>query len=75
MNNTYRLLGEFLRMRRIVLWYSQEDIAKKVRLNRTSVVNIEAGRQRIRLDQVEDFAKALRCKPIHIAKAIWGIRA
>lgn len=71
MSTLYQRLGYALRDQRLKLWYSQADVAKKVGLTRTSVVNIEAGRQRIRLDQVEDFARALRLRPIQIAKAIW----
>lgn len=67
----YERLGYILRDRRLTLWYSQADIAKRVGLTRVSVVNIEAGRQRIRVDQIEQFAKALRMRPIQIAKALW----
>lgn len=71
MRTLYQRLGYALRDQRLKLWYSQADIAKKVGLTRTSIVNIEAGRQRIRVDQIEDFAHALRLRPIQIAKAIW----
>lgn len=71
MKTLYERLGYALRDQRLKLWYSQADIAKKVGLTRTSVVNIEAGRQRIRVDQIEDFARALRLRPIQIARALW----
>ena len=42
----YRLVGERVRKARKRLGISQEDLAKRLGKTRTSIVNIEAGRQR-----------------------------
>lgn len=38
---------------------------------RTSLVNIEAGRQRLPMHQVEEIAKALGTTPRNLLKGIW----
>ena len=63
--------GARVRMIRETLGLNQEDIAKRVGLVRASVTNIEIGRQRLALDDVEKFAKALGTSPKHLLKGIW----
>jgi transcriptional regulator with XRE-family HTH domain len=46
-SKVYRLLGELVRSRREALQITQEDLARRVGIARTSVSNIEKGRQRI----------------------------
>jgi transcriptional regulator with XRE-family HTH domain len=64
-------LGARVRMIRETLGISQDDLAKRVGLERTSVTNIEIGRQRFLLDSVEDFARALGTTPKNLLKGIW----
>jgi len=40
---------------------SQDDLAKAVRLQRTSITNIEQGSQRVLLHILLDLAEALKC--------------
>lgn len=46
-NSLYRLIGERIRGAREKIGLSQAKLAKKLQMSRTSVVNIEAGRQRL----------------------------
>lgn len=56
---------------RTALGMRQEDLAKAVGVVRTSVTNIEAGRQRVLLADVERFAVALHVTPKHLMRGIW----
>lgn len=59
----YLAFGAVVRELRTKLGMTQEDLAAKVDLGRTSVVNIECSRQRVLLDDVFRFAQALNVKP------------
>jgi transcriptional regulator with XRE-family HTH domain len=63
-----------LRVRRIreALGLDQGGLAKKTGFTRTSITNIEAGRQRVQLHQVEQMATALGTTPKHLMKGIWS---
>lgn len=67
----YQSLGARVRMIRETLGLSQADLAKKVGLTRVSVVNIEAGRQRLLAHTIETFAVGLGVSPKHLMKGIW----
>jgi len=67
----YVAFGARIRMIRETLGLTQDELAKKVELVRTSVVNIEAGRQRVLLDDVEKFARGLGMSPKNLLKGIW----
>lgn len=67
----YRQFGAKLESLRIALGLSQLELAKRVGLTRTSVCNIEAGRQRILLDDVEKFAAAFATNPKTLLRGIW----
>jgi DNA-binding XRE family transcriptional regulator len=56
----YRRLGATLAERRLELLLTQLELAKAVHLSRASVANIEAGRQKLLIHQLADFAKALK---------------
>jgi transcriptional regulator with XRE-family HTH domain len=56
---------------RIVIGLSQLELAERLGYERSSISNIEAGRQRVLLDDVGRFAKALGCSPKHLMKGIW----
>ena len=59
----YTAFAEVLRMRRGDAGARQEDVAREVGMSRPSLANIEAGRQRVYLDDVFTFAKALKIDP------------
>src|SRR5690349_14470377 len=59
----YRDLGQRVRKARDQAGVTQEQLAAGVKLNRTSVTNIEKGRQRILVHTLIDIATVLRVKP------------
>ncbi len=67
----YRMIGFRIALEREKINMTQEILAKKIGLDRTSIVNIENGRQRIMLHTVEEISKALGIKPLKILKRIW----
>lgn len=67
----YILFGARVRQLRDALDISQEELAKRVGLERTSISNIEIGRQRILLHDVEKFAKAFKIPERSLIKGIW----
>jgi transcriptional regulator with XRE-family HTH domain len=67
----HQSFGARIRLMRETLGLSQDDLAKRVGYKRVSVSNIETGRQRLLLNTVEDFARALATTPKHLMKGIW----
>ena len=67
----YAAIGARIRMIRETLGLDQSEVSKRVGLNRTSVTNIELGRQRILMGDVERFASALGTSPKNLLKGIW----
>lgn len=67
----YRLLGAKIEQTRTVLGWSQQDLAKRVGLTRGSIANIEAGKQRILLHDIEKFATAFNMLPKVLLRGIW----
>lgn len=67
---SYRMLGLRLQMEREHRKITQDEIAKKTGLNRTSISNIEMGRQRIQLHDFLKFCKALNITPQKMMKGI-----
>lgn len=67
----YRQFGSKIESIRTALGISQAELAKRVGLERTSVCNIEAGRQRVLLDDVEKFAAAFGTSPKFLMRGIW----
>ncbi len=51
--------GDRVRRRRTELGLTQDAVARQIELSRTSVANIEAGRQAVLLHQLIDIARAL----------------
>ena len=62
----YESLGARIKSRREEINLRQSDLAELVGLSRTSVTNIERGRQRLFLDQYADICQALRVSPSDI---------
>ena len=61
--NLYRHLGERIAERRKELDLRQDDLAHQIGLTRTSVTNIERGRQKILLHHLFALAQALGTTP------------
>jgi transcriptional regulator with XRE-family HTH domain len=66
---TYKELGELVRARRKKVGLSQERLADLIGLTRTSITNIEKGRQRIPLDVLFALGEALKVDPRDILPA------
>lgn len=62
----YRVFGSRLREAREQADVTQEELARRVDLSRTSITNIEKGRQRILLHQVLNLAGALNVDPAQL---------
>lgn len=68
----YRQVGLRIEQIRTSLGWTQEELAKKVGgLARTSITNIEAGRQVITLHELERFATVFGVSPKHTLRGIW----
>ena len=67
----YRQIGAKIQSVREALGWKQADLAKRVGLTRTSVTNIEAGRQRLQLHQIEKFCSAFQTTPKMLLRGVW----
>lgn len=67
----YRQLGARIEQIRTLMGITQEELAKKVHLTRTSITNIEAGRQVVTLHGLEDFCNAFGITPKNLLRGIW----
>lgn len=63
-NPFYKHIGMTIRAAREALGMTQGELANVVGLSRTSLTNIESGRQRILVDQLAELADALDI-PVH----------
>ena len=66
----YVSFGEIVKAHRLKRGWTQTDLANKVGLSRTSVTNIEIGRQRILLSDLFDFARAFDVSPKSIFNSL-----
>ena len=71
----YRAFGDLLRILRHERRLSQYALAKLVGLNRTSITNMENGRQHVTLDMLLYLAAALNVRPEKMLPRIDGKRA
>lgn len=62
----YRVFGSRVRALREEKNVTQEELAKRVDLSRTSITNIEKGRQRVLLHQMVEIAQALDAEPTQL---------
>jgi transcriptional regulator with XRE-family HTH domain len=62
----YQMFGSRLRALREKRNVTQEELGRRVDLSRTSIVNIEKGRQRILLHQIVEIAGALDARPVEL---------
>jgi len=67
----YRQFGAKLESMRTALGLTQEELSKRVGLTRVSITNIETGRQRVLLHDIEKFANAFGVSPKHLLRGIW----
>jgi transcriptional regulator with XRE-family HTH domain len=67
----HQALGLKIKMIREAIGLTQAELSERVGLERSSVANIEGGRQRVLLHDVEVFARALGSTPKHLLKGIW----
>ena len=58
----YEELGKSIRARREQLKITQAELGDRLGLSRTSVTNIECGRQRLLIDQFCRLAEVLKCE-------------
>lgn len=59
----YEEFGRLVRLHRERMGLTQADIGKRVGLSRTSITNIERGRQKVLFHQVFDIARSLQVNP------------
>lgn len=65
----YRVFGARVRELREEKSVTQEELARRVELSRTSITNIEQGRQRVMLHQAVEIARALDQDPVELMRA------
>jgi transcriptional regulator with XRE-family HTH domain len=59
----YKQMGRLIRVRRKKIEVTQEELAQRINLTRTSITNIEKGRQKIQVHTLFDIAAALDVSP------------
>jgi transcriptional regulator with XRE-family HTH domain len=62
----YEQFGQRVRAARAHLRLNQEALGRRVGLNRSSISNVEKGRQRVQLHMLLEFAAALDVKPAEL---------
>jgi transcriptional regulator with XRE-family HTH domain len=62
----YQMFGSRVRALREKNDVTQEELGRRIDLSRTSIVNIEKGRQRVLLHQIVEIAGALDAKPAEL---------
>lgn len=67
----YQKFGAKVELLRVTKGLSQTELAKRVGLTRGSICNIEAGRQRILLADIEKFAQAFAITPERLLRDLW----
>jgi len=63
MDGFYEAFGERVRRARAAQGMNQQELGSAVGLNRTSISNIEKGRQRVALHMLFEFAAVLKVEP------------
>lgn len=67
----YGAIGQRVRYIREAVGMSQADLAKRIGMERTTVVNFENGHQRCMLHTIEAMARALNTTPKHLLRGLW----
>jgi DNA-binding XRE family transcriptional regulator len=68
----YERFGRRLREMRKGAELTQDQVASRLGVNRTTLVNIEKGRQRVALDQVIELANILGCDAAELLPTNYG---
>jgi transcriptional regulator with XRE-family HTH domain len=66
MDRFYEEFGQRVRRARLSLGLNQEALGHRVGLERSSISNVEKGRQRVQLHMLLEFANALDVPPIQL---------
>jgi transcriptional regulator with XRE-family HTH domain len=66
MNTFYEEFGQRIRRARLNLGLNQEALGHRVGLERSSISNVEKGRQRVQLHMLLEFAAALDVAPTQL---------
>ena len=66
MDRFYEEFGQRVRRARLSLGLNQEALGHRVGLERSSISNVEKGRQRVQLHMLLEFAAALDVPPIQL---------
>jgi transcriptional regulator with XRE-family HTH domain len=66
MDSFYEEFGQRIRRARLNLGLNQEALGHRVGLERSSISNVEKGRQRVQLHMLLEFAAALDVPPIQL---------
>ena len=72
METVYINIGTRMRHLREMRGWTQADLAQKLGLTRTSVVNIEAGRQRVMLHILPAMALVFKLSPENFIRGLWN---
>lgn len=67
----YLLVGAKIAHIRTQLGMTQTEFGEIIGLTRAAVANMETGKQRIMLHNLEQLAKAFHMSPKHFLKGVW----
>lgn len=68
----YPFLGNKIKHMRDTLGIEQAELARRIGCTRAHIANIETGKSRIMLHDVEAIAKAFGIQAKHLMKGIWS---
>lgn len=69
----YRALGARIEHIRTTLGITQHELAKRLKLSRGSLANIETGRQRVLMHTCDEIAAALGTTTRGLMKGVWPV--
>lgn len=69
----YRALGARIEHIRTTLGLTQLELAKRLKLSRATIANIETGRQRVLMHTCDEIATALGTTTRGLMKGVWPI--
>lgn len=71
----YRYIGQQLRDRRVTLQLTQQQVAREIGVERTSITNIESGHQKLPLSLLYELCDVLGMDVRTVLPAVIDIRA
>jgi len=69
----YKLVGRRIKEVRDFLGWTQEELAERMQTSRPTIANIEGGRQRIMLHDIENFCRVFNMTYQKFMRGIWFI--